>query len=405
MDDRHFPDLRRLRAFEAIAESGSLVGAAKRLRISQPAVTYLIQQLEAGLATRLLERTSQGARLTPKGEAFAARVVRFFAAMRNAVEAQLGAARTERRAASVCERLTRTQCRALLAVWRGGDAEDGARRLAVREQAVLRAIRSLESLLAAPLLEHGGARVQLNAGGREFSRRLALAAQEITSGLQIIGSGPAPGVRSLRIGALVLSPRLILAEAVDACARSDPRQSIEITEGSYEELVALLRSGAIDLIFGALRDPPPYDDLVETALHEDPYVVACRRGHPLAGLKRIGRRQLAAAQFVLPTAGLRQSVMERLLAEWGVESASQIHTSWLPSLIALVRSSDRLAILSQWHIDEDGAHDLQALPAIKIPHATRHVGATTRRNWLPTPFQACFLEELGAAVQVRVTGR
>jgi LysR family transcriptional regulator of gallate degradation len=402
VEDSDFPDPKRLRAFDAVARLGSLVAAGKHLRISQPAVTYLIKQLEADFDVRLLERSASGSELNDNGRAFGDRTVRFFDAQRSAVEALLGPSRSERRCAAIAERMTRTQCRGLLAVWRHGDLTSSSQRLGVQSQAVLRSIRSLEQLSSMPLLEHAAGRVQLNAAGHEFSRRLALAAQEIASGLKIIGSGQAQKARSLRIGALVLSPRLILAEAVEACAGSDPRQSLEITEGSYEELVVMLRSGSIDLIFGALRDPPPYDDLAELRLHEDPYVVACRRGHPLSKKKRIGPEDLADAQFVIPTSGLRQSVMEELLGQWNVTARHQIYTSWLPTLMALVRSSDRLAILSQWHIDADGAHELQALESISVPHKRRYVGVTTRSSWLPTPFQEDFLGNLKRVVQTHL---
>ena len=61
-------DLRRLFYFGAVAEHGSLSAAARMLRIAQPALSYHIAQLEQLLGTPLLERLSNGVRLTEAGQ-------------------------------------------------------------------------------------------------------------------------------------------------------------------------------------------------------------------------------------------------------------------------------------------------------------------------------------------------
>lgn len=60
-------NIRQLEAFRAVIVAGSTVGAAKLLRLSQPAVSRLLGQLEASLALTLFDRTS--GRLQPTTEA------------------------------------------------------------------------------------------------------------------------------------------------------------------------------------------------------------------------------------------------------------------------------------------------------------------------------------------------
>lgn len=60
-------NLNRLRAFVTVAQTGSFSQAAKLLGISQPGVSQQVKGLEADLGTPLLERTSEGVRLTPAG--------------------------------------------------------------------------------------------------------------------------------------------------------------------------------------------------------------------------------------------------------------------------------------------------------------------------------------------------
>ncbi len=56
-----------IRAFLAVAEAGSMHGAAARLNLTQPAVSRLIQRLEAELGTVLFDRSSKPPTLTPAG--------------------------------------------------------------------------------------------------------------------------------------------------------------------------------------------------------------------------------------------------------------------------------------------------------------------------------------------------
>jgi LysR family nitrogen assimilation transcriptional regulator len=62
-------DLRRLRYFRAIAESGSFSTAARMLCVAQPALSHHMAELERLLDVRLLIRSHQGVRMTEAGTA------------------------------------------------------------------------------------------------------------------------------------------------------------------------------------------------------------------------------------------------------------------------------------------------------------------------------------------------
>ena len=62
-------DLRRLRHFNALAETLNFSRAAERLHIAQPALSVSIQKLETELGTKLFERTPAGVLLTAAGKA------------------------------------------------------------------------------------------------------------------------------------------------------------------------------------------------------------------------------------------------------------------------------------------------------------------------------------------------
>lgn len=65
-----------MRAFAMVAELEGFTPAAKRLRLSPPAVTRLVAALEEKLGVRLLQRTTRSVKLTSAGERYLDRVRR-----------------------------------------------------------------------------------------------------------------------------------------------------------------------------------------------------------------------------------------------------------------------------------------------------------------------------------------
>lgn len=60
-------NLRDIRAFIAVAQTGSFTRAATRLHLSQPALTVQIRRLEETVGVRLFDRNSRNVALTPTG--------------------------------------------------------------------------------------------------------------------------------------------------------------------------------------------------------------------------------------------------------------------------------------------------------------------------------------------------
>ena len=75
---RKLPPLNALRAFEVAARSGNFTQAAKRLNVSQGAVSRHIAQLEAFLGLRLFVRGQRDVRLTAQGEEYAQSIAEAF---------------------------------------------------------------------------------------------------------------------------------------------------------------------------------------------------------------------------------------------------------------------------------------------------------------------------------------
>jgi DNA-binding transcriptional LysR family regulator len=73
-----------MQAFARVVEAGSFTKAAETLHMSKTSVTQLVQQLEARLRVKLLNRTTRKLNVTPDGAAYYERVVRLLADMDDA---------------------------------------------------------------------------------------------------------------------------------------------------------------------------------------------------------------------------------------------------------------------------------------------------------------------------------
>jgi DNA-binding transcriptional LysR family regulator len=79
-------ELRHLRAFAAIADEGSVTAAARRLAITQPALSRTLAQLERFLGARLVERSTTSLHLSPEGQALLPKVLAALAAVEEVLD-------------------------------------------------------------------------------------------------------------------------------------------------------------------------------------------------------------------------------------------------------------------------------------------------------------------------------
>lgn len=91
MDWQSLPPLSALRAFAALAETGSFTRAGAALNVSHAAVSQQVRALEERLGVQLVQRGGARGRLTPEGERLAQALREAFSGIAQAVEELTGA--------------------------------------------------------------------------------------------------------------------------------------------------------------------------------------------------------------------------------------------------------------------------------------------------------------------------
>ena len=70
---RYLPKLHQVNVFNEVIRSGSIRSAAKKMNLTQPALTRALQELEHNMGATLMIRSNEGVTLTEAGKSFAIR--------------------------------------------------------------------------------------------------------------------------------------------------------------------------------------------------------------------------------------------------------------------------------------------------------------------------------------------
>jgi LysR family transcriptional regulator of gallate degradation len=385
------PNLRHLRAFAAAVEHGGATRAAERIHLSQPAVTQALAKLEARLGAKLFVVGADGMRPTDIGLLFHDRVARAFALIENGAREALGAD------ARFARLLTVAQLRALAAMQFNRNFSLAARELKLSQPSIHRAARDLERIMGVALFVAARQGVELTPAASILARHAALAHAELKQGFAEVGERLDADPGEIVVGAMPFARTQLLPDALNELSRERPRARVRVISAPYDGLLGRLRYGIIDFLVGALRDPPPIDDVVQEPLFDDPLSIIARRGHPLTMRRTVTPADLIAYPWVAPAEETpARAVFDRLFPPEDVARmpGGLIETSSLVLLRGLLAGSDRLALMSARQARIELDQGLLALAPFTVPIGTRRIGLTFRRGWRPTPTQALLLDLL-----------
>ena len=393
-----FPNIRHLIAFCEVATLKRIGPAADRVHLSQPAVTQAIAKLESTFDARLFDRHPNGMFLTDFGETLERRVRRVLEHLRTG--AQLALRRAPRTTATAGRRdfhkmVTAVQLQALVAVARTGSYSQAAREIGARQPAVHRAARELQNLAGIQLFEPARRGVALTPSAEALAHHVRLAMAELRQGGYEIDAIKGRDSTRIVFGSLPLSRTSILPNAIDELiASSGTGLQIRCIDAPYSSLLRDLRFGDIDFIIGALRDPPPADDVTQERLFLDNLAIVARAGHPLAKLKSPTLTDTLAYPWIAPPKETPSGtyLFEKLRIQDMTVTPVRIVSSSLVLVRGLMQRGDYVTIMSRNQFELEESQGVLAPLRIPLEHSERPIGLTYRIGWQPTATQARFLD-------------
>lgn len=392
------PNLRHLRAFRRVVETRSITEAARDVHLSQPAVTQIVAALQGRLGIRLVEHSGEGMRATSAGLALYRRIANGLDQLREAAQGVRGAAgeRGQRGFANFDELVTVAQLKALAALAVTGNFSIAARQSGLSQPSIHRAARDLERLIGLPLFEKAARGIELTGAALELATAVRLVFAELRQGLVDASAATGEDAGYIAVGCLPLARNYLLPEAIERLANERPAIRLNIVEGTYLDLLRGLRDGRLDILIGALRDPPPTADVEQHPLMTDPLTILARKDHPLAGRAGLGKDDLCAFPWIVPREGApTRSYFNTLFSASEIAGMPGIiETSSLMMVRGMLSRSDRLTLVSAHQAALECAAGQVAPLNFPLTGSERVIGVTLRKGWVPAPAHQDFLRHL-----------
>ncbi|MBO9649250.1 MAG: LysR family transcriptional regulator [Variovorax sp.] len=243
--------------------------------------------------------------------------------------------------------MTLVQLRHLISLAESGSFSKSAQALYITQPALSRSIRALEDELGMPLFDRVGRRIELTAFGREVverAKQLVFEAGELRDsgrrmregrgGVLRIGMGSGPG-------AMLMTPLLM------RMATRHPKVRVVIARGGTDMLAQELRDRLLDALVVDARSLKPGDDLLVSELREMRGVFMCRRGHPLARLRK-GVTFEMVRRYPIASTPLSDEVARGLIESYGPEAHPErcvtVQCEEVASLVDVARHSDAVLL-------------------------------------------------------------
>ncbi len=207
----------------------------------------------------------------------------------------------------------------LVAVARSGSLSAAADELGITQQAASSRVRTVESLVGAPLLTRSRRGSALTGTGElmvQWADRVLEAAEELDAGITALRSdrrGHLTIAASLTIAEHLL-PGWLVAVRVEQQKQGQPPTEFTMTATNSERVAVLVTAGEVDL--GFVEGPDAPEGLRHRLVGTDELVVVVGPTHPWArrGRRRVTAATLAAAPLVVRESGSgTRTVLERAL--------------------------------------------------------------------------------------------
>ncbi|WP_172122041.1 LysR family transcriptional regulator [Devosia sp. 919] len=392
-------NIRHLRAFDAAARLESLNQASEAVHMSQSSVVYAVNRVEQMFGTPLLQRGSSGSRVTPAGELVSRRLSAFFRLFEAAVAATLMQAQLskEHECVRLTGALTWQHMLAVVGIARLTQARLVATALGVSASAILTRLRDTERLFGCVLFERRDNQILLKPAGQVLAEGLSQALRELDYAMDDLAAHVETARPTIAIGCLGFARLVLIPLAISNSPAKESSLVLRVIDDTFPVMAAKLRAGELDYLICTKKAGVDTRGLEAENLFQTRFAVACRRSHPLATARRVLVEDLARFEWILP---LPQTPLrlacDEVFKDTGLPNGISVETRSAALSFAMLRSSDRLMIVSEHEMQAGGnGTDLVALP-FSLPIPPREVVIYRREAFFAPPHHARFLDHLRA---------
>jgi LysR family transcriptional regulator, regulator for genes of the gallate degradation pathway len=385
--------LRKLWLAITIGERGSFSDAADLMGISQSAASRSILSLESEFQCALFARSGHSVKATQQGEILLFRARRAREQLRRAAS-EFGESRS-RAVFTEMMRASDHEYRAFIAVFNQMTVSQAARLLGVKQPSISRSLSRLELRLKQALFERRHHELRATEIGQKLVVFFKLMFRELDQARDEIRLNLGDRKGQIVLGCLPLTRVRLVPDAIIALASEYPDVKIQVIDGIFPALFEMLMHGEMDLLVGTLREPLPEGTKAEFLLNDKVSIVV-RPEHPLAHRDNVTLEECLEFDWILPNgpAPLRQFFNAHLKNRGLGLPVRYVEVDSIVVGRSLICSSDRVAILSYFQVEQEVRCGRLSTVRLSLPEAGRRIGVLTKEDYVPTPFASGYIEAL-----------
>lgn len=391
--------LRNLRAVQTVATTGSVSQAARLLNLSQPAITHAVKRIEEQLGIVLFERQFNGMKLTAVGEIVTSRIERSLQQL-SAAEREITETTTLKRSqknslSAIQRSINYTHLSTLVEVSNCMNVSYAAKRIGVSEPVIYRCLREIEDIVGESIF-HRRINFATTPVGEIMVRRAKLVFAELQHMRDEIKQFYGKVAGKVIIGTLPSSRTTLVPRAIAQLSEEYPGLEFSMIDKPYDDMLARLTCGEIDVIVGSVRHPSHVLEIEEEVLFQEPVAIFARSGHPLMGKRSVNISDLARASWVLPRKGTpTRDYLESLFRRHDLSPPTDfVETDSLIAIRALLTENDRLTIISPNRAYFEWQIGLLDIVPFDVSDMSFSFGYTVRSQALLSPGGKVFINKL-----------
>jgi LysR family transcriptional regulator of gallate degradation len=290
------------------------------------------------------------------------------------------------------------QLRHFVAAVEHGNLGKAARALNITQPALSRSIKNLEGVLGAALLERTPRGVAATVFGETLLSHARIILNETERATDEVKALKGLSQGQVSVGITVNFAGYIVPRAVAALLAERPGVNISLCSGFYDELMARLRRGEVDFIFGLFPPVPDEPDLVFEEMMVSHSRVFAHPDHALAKKSRVTLADLAEHSWVVVS---HQPAVSRVFRGFfesnGLRSPRHVlRTDSVVFLKAALSETRLLTIIPEHLVQEDVAAGSLARIANEDMIVTSRCGLITRRRGARSPAATALIAHLQA---------
>ena len=266
--------------------------------------------------------------------------------------------------------------RGFLAVADLGSFRAAAESLHLSQSAVSRRVDKLEEALGVDLFVRTTRRVELTTIGRTFVHKARAVMNELESALLGIADFAERISGEVTVACVPSAVGYFLPAVIGDFHRLHPRIRVRLIDESSADILLAVANGEADLGLTYIGTQEP--DIEFEPLLDDPFVVACPRGHALAGRKRLTWAELARHDYVSLAQGSgNRFLLDQALAHVEHKPEWFCEVRHVPALVSLVEAGLGLGVVPRLAMPPRSR--LVSI-ALEEPTLSRTIGIIRRRG-------------------------